>query len=130
MLSGELAVDPPTQARRYWDLVTRNWKRSLFTAAGLVRLSLAGKRKPDAGRLFHRKWLNSNLQAGTPVIVGGGDVQLGLFGAGRRTLAQRPCGGTFWQQVVNLPAPVTDPNMNVNLSILICDPRYGTNRVY
>ncbi|WP_213067716.1 hypothetical protein, partial [Acinetobacter baumannii] len=25
-------------------------------------------------------------------------------------------GGTFWQQVVNLPAPVTDPNMNVRIN--------------
>ncbi|EJS88468.1 autoinducer-2 (AI-2) kinase, partial [Pasteurella multocida subsp. multocida str. Anand1_cattle] len=25
-------------------------------------------------------------------------------------------GGTFWQQVVNLPEPVTDPEMNVRIN--------------
>ncbi|EFC3921353.1 autoinducer-2 kinase [Escherichia coli] len=57
------------------------------------------------------------LKAGTPVVVGGGDVQLGCLGLGVVRPAQTAVlGGTFWQQVVNLAAPVTDPEMNVRVN--------------
>lgn len=39
------------------------------------------------------------LKAGTPVVVGGGDVQLGCLGLGVVRPAQTAVlGGTFWQQ--------------------------------
>lgn len=57
------------------------------------------------------------LKVGTPVVVGGGDVQLGCLGLGVVRPAQTAVlGGTFWQQVVNLAAPVTDPEMNVRVN--------------
>lgn len=44
-------------------------------------------------------------------------MQLGCLGLGVVRPAQTAVlGGTFWQQVVNLPAPVTDPNMNVRIN--------------
>ncbi|EST88061.1 autoinducer-2 (AI-2) kinase [Escherichia coli ECA-0157] len=44
-------------------------------------------------------------------------VQLGCLGLGVVRPAQTAVlGGTFWQQVVNLAAPVTDPEMNVRVN--------------
>ena len=56
------------------------------------------------------------LKVGTPVVVGGGDAAW-LPGLGVVRPAQTAVlGGTFWQQVVNLAAPVTDPEMNVRVN--------------
>lgn len=44
-------------------------------------------------------------------------MQLGSLGLGVVRPAQTAVlGGTFWQQVVNLAAPVTDPEMNVRVN--------------
>jgi autoinducer 2 (AI-2) kinase len=51
------------------------------------------------------------------VIVGGGDVQLGCLGLGVVRAGQSAVlGGTFWQQVVNLPEVRTDPQMNIRIN--------------
>ncbi|CAM4202184.1 hypothetical protein SESI111939_20580 [Serratia silvae] len=94
MLSGELAVDPSNAGTTgLVDLVTRDWRKSLLEMAGL---------RSDI--------LSPVKETGTP--LGGGDVQLGCVGLGIVRPAQTAVlGGTFWQQVMNLPAPVTDPNM-------------------
>ncbi len=61
--------------------------------------------------------LGVQAEAGTPVVVGGGDVQLGCLGLGVVRPAQTAVlGGTFWQQVVNLPTPIVDPEMNVRVN--------------
>ncbi len=85
------------------DLVTRSWKRSLLQMAGLRSDILAGKKKPGRCSVtFHRKRLNSaTYEAGTPVIVGGGDVRWKLSGTGRRTpgangRAGRNASGNRW----------------------------------
>ncbi|MBF3317467.1 autoinducer-2 kinase, partial [Leptospira borgpetersenii serovar Hardjo-bovis] len=116
-LSGELAVDPSNAGTTgLLDLVTRNWKRSLLQMAGLRSDILSPVKETGTllGHISQKAAEQCDLQAGTPVIVGGGDVQLGWLGLGDVRPAQTAVrGGTFWQQCVNLPAPVTDPNMNV-----------------
>jgi autoinducer 2 (AI-2) kinase len=52
----------------------------------------------------------TGLKAGTPVVVGGADTQLGLVGIGvvepgRFTVV----GGTFWQQTIGLSEATIDP---------------------
>lgn len=120
MLSGELAVDPSNAGTTgLLDLVTRNWKRSLLQMAGLRSDILSPVKETGTllGHISQKAAEQCDLQAGTPVIVGGGDVQLGCLGLGVVRPAQTAVlGGTFWQQVVNLPAPVTDPNMNVRIN--------------
>ena len=65
----------------------------------------------------------TGLKAGTPVVVGGGDVQLGCIGLGITEPSQAAViGGTFWQQVVNLPEPITDPDMNVRINPHVIPP--------
>lgn len=99
--------------------MTRNWKRSLLQMAGLRSDILSPVKETGTllGHISQKAAEQCDLQAGTPVIVGGGDVQLGCLGLGVVRPAQTAVlGGTFWQQVVNLPAPVTDPNMNVRIN--------------
>ncbi|MBJ3592535.1 autoinducer-2 kinase [Salmonella enterica subsp. enterica serovar Saintpaul] len=120
MLSGELAVDPSNAGTTgLIDLSTRNWKPSLLQMAGLRADILSPVKETGTmlGRVTAAAAAQCGLQAGTPVVMGGGDVQLGCLGLGVVRPAQTAVlGGTFWQQVVNLPEPVIDPNMNVRIN--------------
>src|SRR4029077_5765944 len=50
------------------------------------------------------------LKAGTPVVVGGADTQLGLVGIGvAETGNFTVIGGTFWQQTIGLGEALIDP---------------------
>lgn len=119
-LSGELAVDPSNAGTTgLLDLVTRDWRPGLLEMAGLRSdmLSPVKETGTPLGSVGGIAAEQSGLKTGTPVIVGGGDVQLGCLGLGIVRPAQTAVlGGTFWQQVVNLPEPVTDPNMNVRVN--------------
>ncbi|MDE1032417.1 autoinducer-2 kinase, partial [Escherichia coli] len=65
----------------------------------------------------------TGLTVGTPVVVGGGDVQLGCVGLGITEASQAAIiGGTFWQQVVNLPKAATDPEMNIRVNPHVIPP--------
>ncbi|RTF41340.1 autoinducer-2 kinase, partial [Serratia marcescens] len=45
------------------------------------------------------------------------DVQLGSLGLGIVRAGQTAVlGGTFWQQIVNLPEPAIDPEMNIRIN--------------
>lgn len=120
MLSGELAVDPSNAGTTgLIDLATRDWKPGLLQMAGLRAdiLSPVKETGTPLGSVTASAAAQCGLNAGTPVIVGGGDVQLGCLGLGVVRPAQTAVlGGTFWQQVVNLPAAVTDPEMNVRIN--------------
>lgn len=120
MLSGELAVDPSNAGTTgLLDLTTRDWKPALLDMAGLRADILSPVKETGTllGVVSSQGAELCGLKAGTPVVVGGGDVQLGCLGLGVVRPAQTAVlGGTFWQQVVNLAAPVTDPEMNVRVN--------------
>lgn len=120
MLSGELAVDPSNAGTTgLLDLQTCNWRPSLLQMAGLRADILSPVRESGMplGAVTTTAAAQCGLRPGTPVIVGGGDVQLGCLGLGVVRPAQTAVlGGTFWQQVVNMPYPLTDPNMNVRIN--------------
>ncbi|HAW1594264.1 TPA: autoinducer-2 kinase [Escherichia coli] len=120
MLSGELAVDPSNAGTTgLLDLTTRDWKPALLDMAGLCADILSPVKETGTllGVVSSQAAELCGLKAGTPVVVGGGDVQLGCLGLGVVRPAQTAVlGGTFWQQVVNLAAPVTDPEMNVRVN--------------
>lgn len=59
----------------------------------------------------------TGLAKGTPIIMGGGDVQLGSAGLGVVEANQVAIlGGTFWQQLVNMDAPYTHPSMDIRIN--------------
>ncbi|WP_413735721.1 autoinducer-2 kinase [Sodalis sp. RH21] len=120
MLSGELAVDPSNAGTTgMLSLANRDWQPSLLEIAGLRADILSPVRETGTvlGAVTRTAAHASGLAAGTPVVMGGGDVQLGSLGLGIVRAGQTAVlGGTFWQQVVNLPAPITDPDMNIRVN--------------
>ncbi|WP_300004575.1 autoinducer-2 kinase [uncultured Cedecea sp.] len=119
-LSGELAVDPSNAGTTgMLDLTTRDWRPSLLDMAGLRADMLSPVRETGTvlGHVTPAAAEESGLQVDTPVVMGGGDVQLGCLGLGVVRAGQTAVlGGTFWQQVVNLPAIKTDPEMNIRIN--------------
>ncbi|XHN43544.1 Autoinducer-2 kinase [Lonepinella sp. MS14434] len=126
MLSGELAVEPSNAGTTgMLNLHTRQWQPELLEMAGLHSDILTPVK--ETGELLGYVQGNiaqqTGLKQGTPVIVGGGDVQLGCIGLGITEPSQAAIiGGTFWQQVVNLPEAVTDPQMNVRVNPHVISP--------
>ncbi|WP_373779010.1 autoinducer-2 kinase [Glaesserella sp.] len=120
MLSNELAVDPSNAGTTgILNLRTRQWSPELLDMAGLNSDILTPVKETGTilGYVTEEVSYATGLKAGTPVVVGGGDVQLGCVGLGLTEPSQAAViGGTFWQQVVNLPEPVTDPEMNVRVN--------------
>ncbi|MGC6404903.1 autoinducer-2 kinase [Bisgaard Taxon 45] len=120
MLSGELAVEPSNAGTTgMLNLQTRQWSPELLEMAGLNAQILPTVKETGEmlGKVTALVAQQTGLHAGTPVVVGGGDVQLGCLGLGITEPSQAAViGGTFWQQVVNLPEPVTDPEMNVRIN--------------
>lgn len=119
-LTSELAVDPSNAGTTgMLDLKTRDWRPGLLEMAGLRADILSPVKETGTvlGYITANAAKESGLAEGTPVVMGGGDVQLGCLGLGVVRAGQTAVlGGTFWQQVVNLPAPVTDPDMNTRIN--------------
>ena len=60
---------------------------------------------------------DAGLHHDTLVVMGGGDVQLGAAGLGVVEVGDvAVLGGTFWQQVVNMPSPTTPDDMSIRIN--------------
>ena len=119
-LSGEIRVEPSNGGTTgLFDPSARQWSDSLIARTGLPReifpaIVESGDR---IGAVTGHAAEETGLIAGTPVIAGGGDVQLGAVGLGVVDAGQAAIlGGTFWQQIINLPTGRTDPTMRVRIN--------------
>lgn len=119
-LSGELAVDPSNAGTTgILSLHHRDWYRDILEQSGIKSTILPPVKETGTqlGQVSEKAAKACGLQAGTPVVMGGGDVQLGCLGLGVVRASQTAVlGGTFWQQVVNLPQPMTDPAMDIRIN--------------
>ena len=120
-LSGTIATDPSNGGTTgIFSLSERQWQPDMALQLGLNENlfpsvfepgQVIGEITPDAAE-------DCGLTAGTPVVMGGGDVQLGAAGLGVVKKGQSAVlGGTFWQQVVNIDAatkPPQDMGIRVN----------------
>jgi autoinducer 2 (AI-2) kinase len=112
-LSGEFVTDPSLgSSSGMFDLAARGWSAEVIGICGLDPAIFPPVRSPGTviGAVTARAAAETGLAAGTPVVVGGADTQLGLVGIGiadpgRVTVV----GGTFWQQTVVLDRPAIDP---------------------
>jgi len=69
------------------------------------------------GEVTQKAAEETGLAVGTPVVMGGGDVQLGSAGLGVVEAGEvAVLGGTFWQQLVNMPTAKTDLNMDIRVN--------------
>lgn len=126
MLSGELAVEPSNAGTTgILSLGSRNWQPELLETIGFdsTILPMVKETGTVLGNITSEIAMLTGLSTKTLVVVGGGDVQLGCLGLGITDAAQAAIiGGTFWQQIVNLPKASTDPEMNIRVNPHVIPP--------
>ncbi|ENM5739811.1 autoinducer-2 kinase [Vibrio mimicus] len=119
-LCDKIAVDPSNAGTTgMLNLKSRQWQPEILKQAGLNPdiLSPVLETGTVLGAITEQAAKETGLCAGTPFVMGGGDVQLGCLGLGVvRPNQTAILGGTFWQQVVNLPEPMTDPDINIRIN--------------
>lgn len=103
-----------------FDLGSRTWSPGLFEAAGL-HASFAQTPVHESGAVIgevsEAAARQTGLAQGTPIVMGGGDAQLGAIGAGSVHPGDVAIfGGTFWQQEVNFAAPPVDPTGRIRIN--------------
>lgn len=120
-LSGIIATDPSNGGTTgIFDLKKRDWDSSMAKDIGI---------KDDiftpcyeVGTVLGNVTKDASTQTGlstvTKVVTGGGDVQLGSAGLGVvETGDVAILGGSFWQQIVNIPKDTTPPsNMQIRVN--------------
>jgi len=112
-LGASVAVDPSNGGTTgLFDLATRRWAVDTARECGL-REDLLSAPVVEAGTIIGSISRDSaretGLKDGTPIVMGGGDAQLGTIGVGAVSPGQAAVfGGTFWQQEVNLARPASD----------------------
>ena len=116
-LTGRFVTDPSSgSSSDLFDLRARTWSPALLGIVGLDPAIVPEVLEPGTvvGPVTARAAEETGLAAGTPVVVGGADTQLGLVGIGvvrpdRLTLV----GGSFWQLTAVTGAPLIDPQARV-----------------
>lgn len=119
-MTGVLAVEPSNGSTTgLMDLQKRNWDPSIAASCGIKTgifppvLECGSK----AGVIHEDCERETGLKAGTPVIVGGGDAQLGCIGVGAVEPNQAAVfGGSFWQYEYNTSDGKTDPKCRVRVN--------------
>ncbi len=119
-LSGVFACDPSNGGTTgIFDLGKRDWAKEMASKVGIKSDIFPPIFEPGKviGEVSKKASDESGLAVGTPVVMGGGDVQMGSAGLG--IVKEGECavlGGSFWQQVVNIKAGVVDPSMNLRIN--------------
>jgi autoinducer 2 (AI-2) kinase len=119
-LSNVIATDPSNAGTTgVFSLKTRQWDKSMASKVGLKDdiFPPVHETGTQIGEVTSQAAEETGLAVGTPVIMGGGDVQLGSAGLGVVEANQVAIlGGTFWQQLVNMDKPLTHPNMDIRIN--------------
>jgi autoinducer 2 (AI-2) kinase len=116
-LTGRFVTDPSAgSSSNLFDLRARSWSPTLLELVGLPSSIVPEVLEPGTivGPVHAHGAEETGLAAGTPVVVGGADTQLGLvgigvLGGGRLTLV----GGSFWQLTAVTDGPLIDPQARV-----------------
>ena len=112
-LSGEYFTDPSIgSSSGMFDLSARRWSPEIIEICEMNPEIFPDVLEPGvvAGSVTARAAEATGLKAGTPVVVGGADTQLGLVGIGLVDTGRfTVIGGTFWQQTIGLPEAMIDP---------------------
>jgi autoinducer-2 kinase len=119
-LTGEITIEPTNGSTNgLMDLTSRDWSDELIAKAGLDRAMFPRVVEPGdvVGTVTAVAAADTGLAEGTPFVAGGGDVQMGSLGLGVIGLGDAAVlGGTFWQQVVNIPQGSVDQTMRLRVN--------------
>ncbi|MCL2008669.1 MAG: autoinducer-2 kinase [Treponema sp.] len=119
-LSGVLAVEPSNGSTTgLFNLQNRNWDPNIARRCGLREDIFPGVKESGtiAGEVSKKGAGESGLTEGTPLIVGGGDCQLGAIGAGIVGSGEAAVfGGSFWQYEYNTDSAVCSPRCDVRVN--------------
>src|SRR5262252_10407814 len=94
-----------------FSLAGRTWSEQIAQICGISPAVLPPVTDPGTvvGEVTAEAAAQTGLRAGTPVVAGGADTQLGLLGAGVRAGEFTVLAGTFWQNTVLVDKPLIDP---------------------
>ena len=94
-----------------FSLAGRTWSAQIAQICGISPAVLPEVADPGTvvGEVTAAAAAQTGLRAGTPVVAGGADTQLGLLGAGVRAGEFTVLAGTFWQNTVLVDKPLVDP---------------------
>jgi len=120
-LCGVIASDPSNGGTSgIFSLKKRDWDREMPKKLGLKDniFPKALECGTLMGRVTKKASKDTNLSTKTKVVMGGGDVQMGALGLGVVDVGDVAIlGGSFWQQIVNIPKdtpPPKDMSIRVN----------------
>lgn len=120
MMTGKLAVEPSNGSTTgLMDLKTRAFDPSIAEKCGLRSDIFPDVNEPGTviGTVTPAFSKESGLAEGTPVVVGGGDAQLGCIGVGVVNSNQAAIfGGSFWQYEYNTDEAKTDDKCRVRVN--------------
>ncbi|HUY47485.1 MAG TPA: autoinducer-2 kinase [Streptosporangiaceae bacterium] len=111
-LSGAQVTEPSCgSSSGMFTLAQRCWSQSIPAMCGLSPDVLPPVVDPGTvvGGVTPAAAEQTGLRAGTPVVAGGADTQLGLLGAGAQRGEYTVVAGTFWQNTVLVAEPLIDP---------------------
>lgn len=119
-LTGVMAVEPSNGSTTgILDLQKRTWDPEIAIKCGLrgdifPTVAESGTMLTGVSEIGSEQ---TGLKEGTPVVVGGGDCQLGTIGLGATEPNQAVVlGGSFWQYEFNTPTGKTDDNCRVRVN--------------
>jgi len=116
-LSGRFVTDPSVgSSSGMFDLMKRAWSERTAGLCGLDSDVFPEVGEPGSvvGEVTKRAAEETGLRAGTPVVLGGADTQLGLIGIGASERGGvTVVGGSFWQTTVALDRPLIDGKMRL-----------------
>ncbi len=119
-LTGKLAVEPSNGSTTgIMDLQSRDWLPEIAQKCGL-RADIfppVVECSTNYATVSAKGAADTGLLEGTPVVVGGGDCQLGTIGVGAVCANQAAVfGGSFWQYEFNTDSGKTDPDCRVRVN--------------
>ena len=119
-LSGIIASDPSNAGTAgIYSLEKRDWLPEMASEVGIKSdiFPPSHESGKTIGTVSIKGAKESGLVTTTKVVMGGGDVQLGSAGLGIVEVGEvAVLGGTFWQQVVNMPSPTPPKNMSIRIN--------------
>ncbi len=116
-LSGVIATDPSNGGTTgIYSLSKRDWLPQMAKEVGLKDDIFPPSFEPGSV-IGHVTSKETMLSKDTKVVMGGGDVQLGSAGLGVVEVGDVAIlGGSFWQQVVNIPC-ITNPPKDMSIRV-------------